>query len=64
MTWTKMNIKIIQAMYSTMEINYNTNKKIEKYYLSSNYHNNVLNLSIISLDIINCYESTAPNIGE
>ena len=39
-------------------------KKIEKYHLSSNYHNNVLKLSIISLDIINCYESTAPNIGE
>ena len=56
--------KIIQAMYSTMEINYNANKKIEKYYLSSYYHNNVLKLSIISLDIINCYESTAPNIGE
>ena len=51
-------------MYSTMEIHYNANKKIEKYYLSSNYHNNVLKLSIISLDIINCYESTAPNIGE
>ena len=51
-------------MYSTMEINYNANKKIEKYYLSINYHNNVLKLSIISLDIINCYESTAPNIGE
>ena len=49
-------------MYSTMEIHYNTNKKIEKYYLSSNYHNNVLNC--LSLDIINCYESTAPNIGE
>ena len=41
-------------MYSTMEIHYNANKKIEKYYLSSNYHNNVLKL----------YESTAPNIGE
>ena len=51
-------------MYSTMEIHFNANKKNEKYCLSSNYHNNVLKLSIISLDIINCYESTAPNIGE
>ena len=51
-------------MYSTMEIHYNTNKKIKKYYLSSNYHNDVLILSIISLDIINCYESKGPNIGE
>ena len=40
-------------MYSIMEIHYNVNKKIEKYYLSSNFHNNVLKLSIISLDIIN-----------
>ena len=42
-------------MYSTMEIHYNANKKIERYYLSSNYHNIVLKLSIISLDIINCF---------
>ena len=51
-------------MYSTLETHYNTNKKIFKYYLSSNYNNPVLKLCIISLDIINHYENTGPNIGE
>ena len=51
-------------MYSTLEIHYNANKKIKKYYLSSNYNNPVLKPCIISLDIINCYENTGPNIGE
>ena len=49
-------------MYSTIEIHYNANKKIEKYYLSSTYNNNVLKLCIISLDIMDCYKNTAPNI--
>ena len=39
-------------------------KKLTKYYLSSNYNNPVLKLCIISLDIINHYENTGPNIGE
>ena len=49
-------------MYSTMEIHYNANKKIEKYYLSSNYNNNVSKLCIIALDIMNHYKNTALNI--
>ena len=35
MTQTKMDIKIVQAVYSTLEIHYNANKEIEKYYVSS-----------------------------
>ena len=51
-------------MYSTLEIHNNANKKIKKYCLSSKYNNPVLKLCIISLDIINHYENTGPNIGE
>ena len=51
-------------MYLTLEIHYNANKKIKKYYLSSNYNNPVLKPCRISLDIINHYENTVQNIGE
>ena len=64
MTRTKMNIKNHTGHVFNNGNSLQCKQKIEKYYLSSNYHNNVLKLSIISLDIINCYESTAPNIGE
>ena len=41
-TWTKIDIKIVWAVYSTLEIQYNANKEIEKYYVSSKCTNPVL----------------------
>ena len=51
-------------MYSTLEIHYNANKEIEKYYVSSKCNNPVLKQCITRLNIITCYENTGPNIRE
>ena len=64
MTRTKMNIKNHTGHVFNTGNSLQCKKKIEKYYLSSNYNNPVLKLYIISLDIINRYENTGPNIGE
>ena len=64
MTWTKMNIKNHTSHVFNTGNSLQCKQNIEKYHLSSNYNNPVLKPCVISLDIINCYENTGPNIGE
>ena len=49
-------------MYSTLEIHYNANKKIEKYYVLSKLTNHVLKQCTLILNNIIWYINTGLNI--